>query len=165
VPRARRVERGQRLAELLTLVSQPTRLRLLLALADGPKSTGRIRECLGQRESVINYHLALLRASGVVDSRREGYEIHYQLTEPGSRFLNSALGLLDAEDALSGPRIARTELRKLINKVATVDDDPEDWLSTPNPQFEGRRPIDLIGTDDERRVHIIIEAAQQGCFS
>jgi DNA-binding transcriptional ArsR family regulator len=165
VPRARRDDRGPRLAELLKLVSQPTRLRLLLALADGPKSPGQICERLGQRESVVSYHLALLRASRVVDSRREGYEILYQLTEQGSRFLNSALALLDAEDAEPGPRIARSELRKLINKVGTAVDDPEHWLNTPNPQYEGRRPIDLIGTDDEFRVHIIIEALQQGCFS
>lgn len=56
-------------------------------------------------------------------------------------------------------------LKKLIKKVATVIDDPEEWLNRPNPQFEGRRPIDLVGTDDEIRVHIVIEAAQQGCFS
>jgi uncharacterized protein (DUF2384 family) len=41
----------------------------------------------------------------------------------------------------------------------------EEWLNTPNPQFEGRRPIDLIGTGEEVRVQIIIEAAQQGCFA
>jgi ArsR family transcriptional regulator len=165
VPRARRGEPGQRLAELLKLVSQPTRLRLLLALADGPKSTGQICERLGQGESVVSYHLALLRTSKVVDSRREGYEIHYELTEQGSRFLNSALGLLDGEDAESEPRITRSELKKLIKKVGTAVDDPEHWLNAPNPQFEGRRPIDLIGTDDEIRVHIIIEALQQGFFS
>ncbi len=63
------------------------------------------------------------------------------------------------------PKISRSELTKLIKKVGTVVEAPEDWLNTPNPQFEGRRPIDLIGTDDEIRVHIIVEAAQQGCFS
>ena len=35
----------------------------------------------------------------------------------------------------------------------------------PNPQFEWRRPIDLIDTEDETRVHIIIEAAQAGSFA
>jgi uncharacterized protein (DUF2384 family) len=56
-------------------------------------------------------------------------------------------------------------VKKLVKKVGTVVDDPVDWLNTPNPQFEGRRPIDVIGTDDEVRVHIIIEAAQQGFFA
>jgi DNA-binding transcriptional ArsR family regulator len=165
VARARRVETSQRLGELLKLVSQPTRLRLLLALADGPKGTHQLCESLGQSRSVVGYHLALLRASRVVESRREDYRIHYQLTEPGSRFLNAALGLVDGDESLSESRITRAELRKLIKEVSTADDDPEEWLYSPNPQFEGRRPIDLIGTKDEIRVHIIIRAAEQGCFS
>jgi DNA-binding transcriptional ArsR family regulator len=165
VARARRGERSQRLAGLLKLVSQSTRLRILLALADGPKSTGQLSKQLGQGELIVNYHLALLRASKVVDSRHVGYEALYQLTKSGSRFLDSALGLLNEEDAVPEPRISPSELKKLIKKVSTVIDDPEEWLNTPNPQFEGRRPIDLIGTDDEIRVHIIIGAAQQGFFS
>ena len=163
--RARRGERSQRLAGLLKLVSQPTRLRILLALADGPKSTGQLSKRLGQGELIVNYHLALLRANKVVDSHREGYEVRYRLTEPGYRFLDSALGLLDGDDAGSEPRMSPSELKKLIKKVSTVIDDPEEWLNTPNPQFEGRRPIDLIGAKDEIRLHIIIRALEQGFFS
>jgi DNA-binding transcriptional ArsR family regulator len=162
---ARRGEEFRRLSQLLKQVSEPTRLRLLLILADGPKSTNQICQRLGQGELEVRHHLALLRASKVVDSSREGKETRYQLTEPGSQFLDSARGLFEEADPIPDPGINKSELKKLIKKVATVIDDPEDWLNTPNPQFEGRRPIDLIGTDDEIRVHIIIEAAQQGCFS
>jgi DNA-binding transcriptional ArsR family regulator len=149
----------------LRAVSDPTRLRILLALADGPKSTSQICERLGQGAPRTSHYLALLRASKVVDSHRKGKEARYELTEQGSRFLDSAFRLLD--EAAPGPEsgISKPELKRLIRKVGTVAEDPEDWLNTPNPQFEGRRPIDLIGTDDEIRVHIIIEAAQQGCFS
>jgi DNA-binding transcriptional ArsR family regulator len=146
-------------------VSDPTRLRILLALADGPKSVSQICKRVGYSEPEVENHLARLRTSRVVDSRREGNKTSHELTEQGSRFLNSALGLLDAADLVPKPEISQSELKKLIKKVGTVVEDPEDWLNTPNPQFEGRRPIDLIGTDDEIRVHIIIEAAQQGCFS
>jgi hypothetical protein len=69
------------------------------------------------------------------------------------------------EVSVPKPRGSKSDLRKLIKEVGSVVGDPEDWLNSPNPRFEGRRPIDLIGTDDEIRVHIIIEAAQQGCFS
>jgi DNA-binding transcriptional ArsR family regulator len=134
-------------------------------LADGQKTIGQICERLGRSAPQVNYHLALLRASKVIASHREGYEPRYELTEPGSRLLDSAYGLIDEADPAPEPRISKSELRKLIRKVGTVVEDPEEWLNTPNRQFEGRRPIDLIGTDDEIRVHIIIEAAQQGCFS
>jgi DNA-binding transcriptional ArsR family regulator len=155
----------QRVAQLFREVSEPSRLPILLALADGPMSTRQLCERMGQSETEVSHHLALLRASKVVDSRREGKETRHQLTEQGSRFLNSALGLLDEADPAPEPRISKSELKKLIKKVGSVVGDPEDWLNSPNPRFEGRRPIDLIGTDDEIRVHIIIEAAQQGCFS
>jgi ArsR family transcriptional regulator, zinc-responsive transcriptional repressor len=162
---ARRGERLEEAARLLREVSNPTRLRILLALADGQKSTSQICERLGQSAPKASHHLALLRASRVVDSHREGQEIRYELTERGSRFLNSTFGLLDEVPPVPKPGINKTELKKLIKKVGTAVDDPEDWLNTPNPRFEGRRPIDLIGTDDEIRVHLIIEAAQQGFFS
>ncbi len=162
---ARRGERLQQVAHLLRGVSDPTRLRILLALADGPQRTGQICERLGLSVPEVNHHLALLRASKVVDSHRESKETRYELTEQGSRLLDSAFGLLDEAAPVPEPKISRSELKKLIKKVGTVVEDPEDWLNTPNPQFEGRRPIDLIGTDDEIRVHIIIEAAQQGFFS
>jgi DNA-binding transcriptional ArsR family regulator len=58
----------------LKLINQPTRLQILLALADGPKGTGQLSKQLGQGELIVNYHLALLRASEVIDSRHEGYE-------------------------------------------------------------------------------------------
>lgn len=159
------VASAPRASSFLKYVSEPTRLQILLALCDGKKSTAQICERLGRSQSELSDHLAMLRFSKVVDSSREGSESYYELTAPGTKFVDSILGLLDGSDLSPVPVLDKLALRKLIKKVATVVDDPEDWLSTPNPQFEGRRPIDLIGTKDERRVHIIIEAAQQGCFA
>jgi len=159
------VASAPRAASFLKYVSEPTRLQILLALVDGRKSTMQICERLGCSPTELSHHLAMLRFSRIVDSNREGSESYYELTEPGTRFVQSILGLPDKTDSAHVPVLDKTGLRKLIRKVGTVVDDPEDWLSTPNPQFEGRRPIDLIGTKEERRVHIIIEAAQQGCFA
>jgi DNA-binding transcriptional ArsR family regulator len=152
-------------SSFLKYVSEPTRLQIVLALVDGKKSAIQISERLGRSPTDLSHHLAMLRFSKVVDSNREGSESYYELTEPGTRFVQSILGFLDKTDSARVRALDKASLRKLIKKVGTVVDDPEDWLSTPNPQFEGRRPIDLIGTKDERRVHIIIEAAQQGCFA
>jgi DNA-binding transcriptional ArsR family regulator len=146
-------------------VAEPTRLRILVSLADGRKSTRQIGEALGRTTLEVNQDLALLQASRVIDSNREGKQTFHQLTEQGSRFLDSTFGLVEEAGPAPGPAISKAELKKLIKKVSTVIDDPEHWLHSPNPQFEGRRPIDLIGTDDEIRVHIILEAARQGCFS
>jgi len=163
--RAHMVASAPRASSFLKYVSDPSRLQILLALVDGKKSANQISERLGRTPTELSHHLAMLRFSKVVDSNRDGSESYYELTEPGTRFVQSILGFLDKTDSAHVPVLDKSSLKKLIKKVGTVVDDPEDWLSTPNPQFEGRRPIDLIGTKDEPRVHIIIEAAQQGCFA
>jgi DNA-binding transcriptional ArsR family regulator len=162
---APRGEESQRLEGFLKPLCEQTRLRILLALNDGPKTTSEISERLGQDEPEIGRHLAVLRASRVAELRRRGRETLYQLTEPGFRFLDSARRLLDEADPPPEPRFSQAGLKKLIKKIGTVIDDPEGWLNAPNPRFEGRRPIDLIGRYDEVRLHIIIEALEQGCFS
>src|SRR5262249_40378780 len=110
-------------------------------------------------------HLALLRASNVIGSHRQGTKTCYELTDLGAQVVDFTEKLLDRVDPSPKPALTDSEWKKLVKKVGTVVNDPVDWLNTPNPQFEGRRPIDLIGPDDEVRVHITIEAAQQGCFA
>ena len=109
--------------------------------------------------------LALLRHSGFVHCHREGKRNHYELTELGDSVVDFAQRLLDKAVLSPRPALTKSDWKKLVKKVGTVVEDPEDWLNTPNPRFEGRRPIDLIGTREERRVHIVLEAAAQGCFS
>ena len=55
--------------------------------------------------------------------------------------------------------------RELLEDVRGFVDDPEEWFRTPNAAFEGRRPIELLGTPDESRLRNRIEAAKLGMFS
>jgi hypothetical protein len=48
--------------------------------------------------------------------------------------------------------------------LAAVVDDPETWLSTPSVQLGGRKPADLIGTDEEVKVVSLLQAVDQGLF-
>jgi hypothetical protein len=48
--------------------------------------------------------------------------------------------------------------------LAAVVDDPETWLSTPSAQLGGRKPADLIGTDEEVKVVSLLQAVDQGLF-
>jgi hypothetical protein len=61
----------------------------------------------------------------------------------------------------SGLLEASPELRELLNAVV---DDPQKWLSTPSMQFGGRRPGDLVGTDEEPKVFDLLHAVEQGLF-
>jgi Protein of unknown function (DUF2384) len=48
--------------------------------------------------------------------------------------------------------------------VADVVEHPDTWMSTPSAQFGGRRPIDLVGTDEEFKIFNILHAVDQGLF-
>jgi hypothetical protein len=58
-------------------------------------------------------------------------------------------------------RAPSPELDKLLHAVV---DDPETWLSTPSVQFGGRRPCDLVGTDEEFKIFDLLYAVEQGLF-
>ncbi len=53
----------------------------------------------------------------------------------------------------------------LLKDVGGLVNDPETWFLTPNMVFEGRAPIELLGTPDEQRLRDRIEAAKFGMFS
>jgi Antitoxin Xre/MbcA/ParS C-terminal toxin-binding domain len=48
--------------------------------------------------------------------------------------------------------------------LADVVEHPETWMSTPSVQFGGRRPIDLVGTEEEVKIFDILHAVDQGLF-
>jgi ArsR family transcriptional regulator len=49
---------------------------------------------LGLRQSYISQHLMVLREAGLVEDRREGWNVFYRLTRPEIRRLTEALGVL-----------------------------------------------------------------------
>ena len=75
-------------ARLLPLLSDPTRLRLLLLLADRCRaSVGDLADALGRSQSAVSNHLGLLHRFGVVQSRREGLRVYYRLNSPSAAAL------------------------------------------------------------------------------
>jgi ArsR family transcriptional regulator len=69
-------------ADVLKTLANPRRLEILHALADGPIEVGRLAELIGASQPNVSQHLAVLRASGVVDAERDGREVRYRLTDP-----------------------------------------------------------------------------------
>lgn len=71
-------------ARLFAALSDPTRLRLLLALRDGELCACQLIALVGLAPSTVSKHLALLREAGLVAARKEGRWVHYRLEEhPG----------------------------------------------------------------------------------
>ena len=66
-------------AHLLKALGNEQRLLILCHLLARPLSVGELNERLELSQSALSQHLALLRAGGLVDTRREAQSIFYSL--------------------------------------------------------------------------------------
>ncbi|MBD3779128.1 MAG: helix-turn-helix transcriptional regulator [Micrococcales bacterium] len=64
--------------DVLRLLADPTRLRILLLLDDRELSVGTLAEMLGRPAPAVSQHLARLRAGRLVQNRRDGVTVHYR---------------------------------------------------------------------------------------
>jgi DNA-binding transcriptional ArsR family regulator len=78
-----RLKQAQRAAILLKQVSDPTRLRVVLMLAEGERHVGSMCEELDQSQPAVSHHLALLRHGGIATVRRQGKNNFYALAQTG----------------------------------------------------------------------------------
>lgn len=58
------------------------RLMILNTLRDGPRSVSEICNELGLRQVNASQHLAILREKGLVNSRKDGQWVYYELSSP-----------------------------------------------------------------------------------
>ena len=65
------------LAETFRLMSDPTRLKIILACLDAPASVGEMAERLGISASLVSHHLRLLRAARLLQADRRGRQVFY----------------------------------------------------------------------------------------
>ena len=76
---ARLIEVARRLAPVLRALSDETRLAILLALAQSPRSVRELCEVTGLAQSLGSHHLAPLREAGVVTVTPVGRSNRYSL--------------------------------------------------------------------------------------
>jgi DNA-binding transcriptional ArsR family regulator len=63
--------------EMLKLLGDETRLRVICALLEGEHSVNELAELVGAQPAAVSQHLAKLRLARLVRSRREGTRIFY----------------------------------------------------------------------------------------
>ncbi len=69
-------------ADYFSLLSEPTRLRILHCLCNGEMAVGEVVETTGLNQANTSRHLNLLYRAGVVDRRREGSQVFYRIVDP-----------------------------------------------------------------------------------
>jgi len=88
---AEMADRAGDVANLLKTLSHPARLMIVCTLVEGEFSVGNLEERLDLHQPHLSQHLTVLRGSGIVDTRREGKQIFYRLTEEKAAQLVASL--------------------------------------------------------------------------
>jgi len=78
----------------LKMISDSTRLKALFLLEQQESSVVELCEALGVTLPVVSHHVALLKVSGIVKTRREGRHIYYSLTQLGRFAVQTARRLM-----------------------------------------------------------------------
>jgi DNA-binding transcriptional ArsR family regulator len=89
-----RFRKAQRAAILLKQASDPTRLQVIQALAEGERHVGALCTLLDQTQPAVSHHLALLRHGGLIAARRQGKNNFYALTGTGAELAKVVKGVL-----------------------------------------------------------------------
>jgi ArsR family transcriptional regulator, lead/cadmium/zinc/bismuth-responsive transcriptional repressor len=69
------------IAELFRSFSDTSRVRILSAIIGQELNTSKMAELFGLTESAVSHHLRSLRQQRLVDSRRVGKEVFYQVND------------------------------------------------------------------------------------
>jgi ArsR family transcriptional regulator, virulence genes transcriptional regulator len=97
-----------RAAGLLRTLANEKRLMVLCQLADGEMSVGQIQERVSLSQSALSQHLAVLRDSGVVATRRQAQTIYYRIADPAALRVIQTLAELFCPDA-AAPQTGETK--------------------------------------------------------
>jgi len=72
----------ERQANLCKAFANPTRLQLIDMLAESDCWAAELQQALEVSKANLSQHLSILRASGIVQTRRDGKQLHCRLGMP-----------------------------------------------------------------------------------
>ena len=82
-------------ARVLKALASESRLMIVDRLSHGECSAGELTRLIGSDQTTVSKHLAVLRAHGIVEDRREGSVVVYRLLTPCvTSFLSCATQVL-----------------------------------------------------------------------
>lgn len=78
-------------ALVLRVLAHPQRLKMVELLLERPVSVGELAEAIGLAPAAVSQHLNNMRAHGIVESRRQGRQVHYAVVNANARQLIKCL--------------------------------------------------------------------------
>jgi ArsR family transcriptional regulator len=73
---------NDQLTRLFKALAHPARMEILDILRADEECVCHMEAHLGYRQAYISQHLTVLREAGLVEDRREGWNIYYRIIEP-----------------------------------------------------------------------------------
>ena len=86
-------------------------MRIVALLSHGELCVCHLETALDLNQSTASRHLGILKAAGIVDSRRDGTWVYYRIVEQEHETVALALGVLTA--AFGAERALKTDHAKL----------------------------------------------------
>lgn len=109
----------QDVLDVFKALGDENRMRMLLALQDGELCVCQLIELLGLAPSTVSKHLSILRNARLVESRKDGRWIYYQLSRKGRFPVQEKLFCLVAK-SLKDSIQAMTD-KKALEKIRNGD--------------------------------------------
>ena len=78
-------------AESLKVLGHPVRLKIVAGLMSQSCNVKKIWECLELPQATVSQHLALLKNKGIIEGKRDGVEVFYQVTSVEARKIVESL--------------------------------------------------------------------------
>lgn len=85
------LENAQQVSAILKQLSNPYRLIILCCISAGELTVGDLNEQVDLSQSALSQHLAKLRESEIVTTRRESQTIYYRIANPKIKYLLEVL--------------------------------------------------------------------------
>ena len=99
-------------AKLFKTLMHPGRLEILDTLRNGEACVCHLEAALGYRQAYISQQLSVLREAGLVQDRRDGWNIFYRVSQP------QVYAVIDAAQSASGG--SRSTSRRKIESSARL---------------------------------------------
>jgi ArsR family transcriptional regulator len=103
-------------------LADKTRLRILGLLGNDEVCVCHIHDTLGLPQPTVSRHLAYLRRSGLVDARRDGVWMHYQISRSLDPLVLGVVGsAIDALNHTPDARQDRKQFQKSFGQLYVLD--------------------------------------------
>jgi DNA-binding transcriptional ArsR family regulator len=84
-------------AQFFKLLTHPARLAILEILRDGEHCVCHMEAYLGYKQAYISQQLSVLREAGLIQDRRDGWNIFYRVADTNIFEVLDALSMIDGQ--------------------------------------------------------------------